>query len=129
VQVCTNSRRHEKKSGAPEEVQEIKNKNNLKAFIQKTTTIWLLQEGECVSTDRLFQVRSKQPYSSDITTEISTATTKTNLISFPQYEGETQSHKSTNATKFPGEDKNGMADDFVEKSRADTAVNRIHKES
>ncbi len=32
-------------------------------FINKTTAVWLLQEGERVSSDRLFRVRSKQPYS------------------------------------------------------------------
>ena len=34
-------------------------------FINKTTVVWLLQEGEKVSSDRLFRVRSKQPYTSD----------------------------------------------------------------
>ena len=33
-------------------------------FINKTTAVWLLQEGERVSSDRLFQVRSKQSYGS-----------------------------------------------------------------
>ena len=32
--------------------------------IRKTTAIWLLQENERVSSDRLFRVREKQPYSS-----------------------------------------------------------------
>ena len=31
-------------------------------YIHKTTAVWLLQEGERVSADRLFRVRSKQPY-------------------------------------------------------------------
>jgi len=31
-------------------------------YIRKTTIIWLLQEGERVSSDRLFRVRAKQPY-------------------------------------------------------------------
>ena len=31
-------------------------------FIHKTTAVWLLQEGERVSADRLFRVRSKQPF-------------------------------------------------------------------
>ena len=34
-------------------------------FIRKTTAIWLFQEGESVSSDRLFCVRAKQPYSSE----------------------------------------------------------------
>ena len=33
--------------------------------INKTTVVWLLQEGERVSCDRLFRVRSKQPYTND----------------------------------------------------------------
>jgi len=33
-------------------------------FTRKTTAIWLLQENEQVSSDRLFCVREKQPYSS-----------------------------------------------------------------
>lgn len=33
-------------------------------FIRKTTAVWLFQEGERVSSDRLFRVRSKQPYDS-----------------------------------------------------------------
>ena len=36
-------------------------------YIRKTTAIWLLQEGERVSSDRLFRVRSKQPYSNPST--------------------------------------------------------------
>ena len=31
-------------------------------YIHKTTAVWVLQEGERVSSDRLFRVRSKQPY-------------------------------------------------------------------
>ena len=34
-------------------------------FIRKTTAVWLFQEGERVSSDRLFRVRSKQPFSSE----------------------------------------------------------------
>ena len=33
-------------------------------YIHKTTAIWLFQEGERVSSDHLFRVRCKQPYSS-----------------------------------------------------------------
>lgn len=32
-------------------------------FINKTTAVWLFSEGERVSSDRLFRVRAKQPYS------------------------------------------------------------------
>ena len=39
--------------------------NGKKVFISKTTAVWLLQEGERVSSDRLFRVRSKQPYTCD----------------------------------------------------------------
>jgi len=31
-------------------------------YIRKTTINWLLQEGEHVSSDRLFRVRAEQPY-------------------------------------------------------------------
>ena len=42
-------------------------------FIRKTTAVWLFQEGERVSSDRLFRVRSKQPYTSkDMKQEIYT---------------------------------------------------------
>ena len=34
-------------------------------FIRKTTAVWLLQEGERVSSDRLFRVRGKQPFSTE----------------------------------------------------------------
>ena len=43
---------------------EVQASNNKTIFIRKTTALWLLQEGERISTDRLFQVRHKQPYSS-----------------------------------------------------------------
>ena len=39
--------------------------NGRSLYIRKTTAVWLLQEGERVSTDRLFRVRNKQPFSSD----------------------------------------------------------------
>lgn len=38
--------------------------NGKKLFINKTTAVWLLQENERVSTDRLFRVRAQQPYCS-----------------------------------------------------------------
>ena len=40
-------------------------------IVRKTTAIWLFQEGEHVSSDRLFQVRAKQPFSSETRTSIS----------------------------------------------------------
>ena len=36
--------------------------NNKSAYIHKTTAVWLLQEGERISSDRLFRVRAKQPF-------------------------------------------------------------------
>lgn len=36
--------------------------NGQNVFICKTTAVWLLQEGERVSSDRLFRVRCKQPF-------------------------------------------------------------------
>ena len=36
-------------------------------FIRKTTIVWLFQEGERVSSDRLFRVRASQPFCSDTT--------------------------------------------------------------
>ena len=38
--------------------------NGENLFINKTTAVWLLQENERVSTDRLFRVRAQQPYCS-----------------------------------------------------------------
>ena len=49
-------------------------------FIRKTTLVWLFQEGERVSTDRLFRVRDKQPYS----TPVQQKSTKCNDSSLPQ---------------------------------------------
>ena len=39
--------------------------NDKKVFIHKTTAAWLLQEGERLSSDRLFRVHTKQPFSID----------------------------------------------------------------
>ena len=36
--------------------------DNRTIFIRKTTAVWLFQEGERVSSDRLFRVQSKQSY-------------------------------------------------------------------
>jgi len=36
--------------------------NGKRMFIHKTTVVWLFQEGERVSADRLFRVREIQPY-------------------------------------------------------------------
>ena len=49
-------------------------------FIRKTTAVWLLQEGERVSTDRLFRVRQKQPYSTNVYCCTNTSTNSTNNI-------------------------------------------------
>ena len=40
--------------------------NGKKMFIHKTTAVWLFQEGERVSTDRLFRVRETQPYTANL---------------------------------------------------------------
>ena len=56
---------------------EIRTHNDQIVYIRKTTAIWLLQEGERVSIDRIFRVRHKQPYSSDI--PVSTVVTSTTL--------------------------------------------------
>ena len=41
-------------------------RNGSDLFIHKTTAVWLLQENEKLSSDRLFRVRSKQPYATDL---------------------------------------------------------------
>ncbi len=41
--------------------------NGMQVFIRKTTVVWLFQEGERVSSDRLFRVRASQPFSSETT--------------------------------------------------------------
>ena len=45
---------------------EVKTSNNRKILIRKTTALWLLQEGERISADRLFRVRCKQPFSDNL---------------------------------------------------------------
>ena len=55
-----------KKSTYSKHCPYVEVKYNSKTLcINKTTAVWLLQEGERVSSDRLFRVRHKQPYSSD----------------------------------------------------------------
>ena len=44
---------------------EIEHNGN-KMFIYKTTAVWLFQEGELVSADRLFRVRETQPYRTNL---------------------------------------------------------------
>ena len=39
--------------------------NDKIVFIRKSTAIWLFQECECVSSDRLYRVRARQPHSSE----------------------------------------------------------------
>jgi len=43
---------------------EVNLSNGLTVYIRKTTLVWLLQENERLSSDRLFRVREKQPFSS-----------------------------------------------------------------
>ena len=45
---------------------EVITSRNEKILIRKTTALWLLQEGERISSDRLFRVRCKQPYSDNL---------------------------------------------------------------
>ena len=42
--------------------------NDESIFVRKTTLVWLFQEGERVSSDRLFRVRSTQPYNKTLQT-------------------------------------------------------------
>lgn len=43
-------------------VRVKQNPNQRNIFIRPQTAVWLFQEGERVSSDRLFRVRCKQPY-------------------------------------------------------------------
>ena len=43
---------------------EVNLSNGRSVYIRKTTLVWLLQENERLSSDRLFRVREKQPFSS-----------------------------------------------------------------
>ena len=45
---------------------EVITSSNKKILIRKTTALWLLQEGERISADRLFRVRCKHPYSDHV---------------------------------------------------------------
>ena len=45
---------------------EVITSSNKAILIRKTTALWLLQEGERISSDRLFRVRCKQPYSHNL---------------------------------------------------------------
>ena len=47
-------------------------------YIRKTTVLWLLQEGERVSSDRLFRVRATQPYDTS-TSQLQPSTHDMNL--------------------------------------------------
>ena len=49
-------------------------------YINKTTVLWLLQEGEGVSADRLFRVRNKQPFSSNLNKTIGSSNDISNNI-------------------------------------------------
>ena len=42
--------------------------NDESIFVRKSTLVWLFQEGERVSSDRLFRVRSTQPYNKTLQT-------------------------------------------------------------
>lgn len=49
-------------------------------FIRKTTAVWLLQESERVSSDRLFRVRCKQPFDCKLTSHLSTHKTPLSML-------------------------------------------------
>ena len=49
---------------------EVQTRSGKPVLIRKTTALWLLQEGERISTDRLFRVRHIQPYSSTSSSSI-----------------------------------------------------------
>ena len=46
---------------------EVVTSSNKSILIHKTTAIWLFQEGERISSDQLFRVRCKQPFSDNST--------------------------------------------------------------
>ena len=59
------------------------NQNGRVCHIRKTTAAWLFQECERVSTDRLFRVRSKQPYSSNKIDPLSTKSSCPQVSTLP----------------------------------------------
>ena len=58
-------------------------------YIRKSTIVWLFQEGERVSSDRLFRVRVKQPYSTPLH-HIPTKELKEIKLTIPQVEDHIQ---------------------------------------
>lgn len=60
------------------------NQNGKVCHIRKTTAVWLFQECERVSTDRLFRVRSKQPYSSNNTLPTNLKSSGPQVSTLPQ---------------------------------------------
>ena len=64
----------DKKDGKKVENKAIRNDkkfieishNKQAFFVRKSTLVWLFEEGERVSSDRLFRVRAKQPFSTSI---------------------------------------------------------------
>ena len=63
---------------------KFENKINIKCHIRKTTAVLLFQEYERVSTDRLFRVRSKQPYSSNNTLPTTLKSSDPQVSTLPQ---------------------------------------------
>ena len=43
-------------------VEVVTQDSSKPVYINKTTVVWLFQEGERLSADRMFRVRNKQPY-------------------------------------------------------------------
>jgi len=59
--------------------------NGQNVFIRKTTAVWLLQEGERVSSDRLFRVRCKQPFAIEpLKVDIDTMSATSTAITTPK---------------------------------------------
>jgi len=54
--------------------------NGKRMFIHKTTAVWLFQEGERVSADRLFRVREIQPYATNSKVVTSTEDSKPEVV-------------------------------------------------
>ena len=54
--------------------------NNITLYLNKTIAVWFLQEGERVSSDCLFRVRSKKPFSTDASTQKKSVATTTPTV-------------------------------------------------
>ena len=57
------------------------NHNGKAFYFCKMTVVWLFQESDWVSTDRLFRVRSTQPYSADCVVAMKSTVCKSSEVS------------------------------------------------